>query len=605
MITVRTPRPIDAPAGIVDASGRPTWGSDLIMDVLRLLDIEYAAVLPGSTYRGIHDSAVNYTANRRPELILCNHEMITVAVAHGYAKVAGRPMAAIVHNVVGLLNTSMTIYNAWCDREPVLVLGGTGPVDPVKRRPWIDWIHTANVQGNLVRDYTKWDDQPSSLEAIPQSLLRAYRVAVTQPAGPVYVCFDVELQEKEVARPFKLPDAERYRPAAPSQPDQAALRQVARLLVGAELPLCLADRVGCRGEGVRALAALAELLAMPVVDLGARQSFPTPHPLDFAALQRELLREADVVLGLDVVDLEGATRLPASGGDGATPGAQARSQKVISISQDELIHRGTTADYQALPAVDLPVLGDGGLALPLLIEECRALLDGGARGRVDRRRQALEARQDRLREQQRRYVEQQWDHPQITETRLVAELWQAVKGEEFVFTNGRLRRMAPGVCEIPGPDSNVGSGGAGGAVGSATGVALGSALALKDSGKLPVAILGDGEFLASIQALWTAAHYRIPSLWVINNNRSYFNDEDHQDRVAKMRDRPPENRWIAQRLENPEVDFAAITRTFGLAGEGPIKSAADLGPALSRAVEAVKRGQLAVVDVWTENRSAG
>jgi thiamine pyrophosphate-dependent acetolactate synthase large subunit-like protein len=575
--------------------------------MLRLLDVEYAAVLPGSTFRGIHDSAVNYTANQRPELILVNHEMITVALARGYARATGRPMAAIVHNVVGLLNTGMTIYDAWCDRSPILILGGTGPMDATRRRPWIDWIHTANVQGNLVRDFTKWDDQPASIAAIPESLLRAYRIAVTEPAGPVYVCFDVDLQEEELPAAsggFSLPDVSRYRPAAPPQPDSGALRETARLLVGADLPLAFADRVGRSVEAVRTLVEVSELLAMPVVDLGARHNFPTPHPLDFAGLAKELLSEADVVLGLDVVDLDGAMRLPVDYSTRAAARVEVSGQKVITISLDELVHRGLTTDYQALPAVDVPMLADTSLALPLLLEECRAQLDESARARIERRRQLLEARQERLRQRQRSQIEQQSDHPQITETRLVAELWQAIKNEDFIFSYGRLRRMAPGICEIPGPQRSLASGG-GGAVGAGPGVALGAGLALKTSGKVPVAILGDGETLASIQALWTAAHYQIPSLWVVNNNRSYFNDEDHQDRIARVRDRPPENRWIAQRMEKPEVDFAAITRTFGLHGEGPIKQPSDLAAAFQRGIEAVKRGQLAVIDVWTENRSQG
>ncbi|MBI4493480.1 MAG: thiamine pyrophosphate-binding protein [Chloroflexi bacterium] len=604
MTSVQLPRPVDVPAGIVDAAGRPVWGSDLILDMLRLLEVEYAAVLPGSTFRGIHDSAVNYTANRRPELILCNHEMITVSIARGYARVTGRPMAAIVHNVVGLLNTSMTIYDAWCDRVPVLVLGATGPVDATKRRPWIDWIHTANVQGNLVRDFTKWDDQPASVAAIPDSLLRAYRMAVTEPAGPVYVCFDVSLQEQELPQPFALPNVARYRPAAPPAPDHGALREAARWLVGAERPLVFADRVGRSAQAVRTLVELAELLALPVVDLGARHSFPTPHALDFAGLEKDLLREADVVLGLDLVDLDGALRLPVDYTTRTAARLDVAGQKVIHLSLDELIHRGLTTDYQALPTVDLPMLAEPGVALPLLLEECRTLLDAPARTRIERRRQALESRQGQLRAQQRRYLERQWDHPQITEARVVAELWEAIKDEHFIFTLGRIRRMAPGVCHIAGPEQHLGGGG-GGAVGAGPGVALGSALALKGSGKLPVALMGDGETFSSIQALWTAAHYGIPSLWVVYNNRSYYNDEDHQDRVAKLRDRPPENRWIAQRMERPEVDFAALARTFGLAGEGPVKAASDLGPALRRAVEAVKAGRLAVVNVWTENRSQG
>src|SRR5919202_1245594 len=309
MTTIQPPRPVDVPAGIKDSAGRPLWGSDLIMDMLRLLDIEYAAVLPGSTFRGIHDSAVNYTANQRPELILCNHEMIPVALARGYTRATGRPMVAIVHNVVGLLNAGMTIYDAWCDRSPVVILGGTCPVDATRRRPWIDWIHTANVQGNLVRDFTKWDDQPGSVAAIAESLLRAYRVAVTEPAGPVYVCFDVSLQEQRLEGSVDLPDVARFRPARPQAPDPAALRELASLLA-----------------------------------------------------------EADVVLGLDVIDLEGSTRLRPDPITRAARKLSAEQQKVASISLDELIHRGGTTDYQALPAVDLPILADTSVAIPLLLD---------------------------------------------------------------------------------------------------------------------------------------------------------------------------------------------------------------------------------------------
>ena len=270
MAIAEKPRRTEVPVNVQDQAGEPEWGSDLIMDMLRLLNIEYAAVLPGSTFRGIHDSAVNYTANYMPEFILCNHEMITVSLARGYYRATGKPMVAIVHNVVGLLNTAMTVYDAWCDRAPVIILGGTGPLDSTRRRPWIDWIHTANVQGNFVRGITKWDDQPGSVASIPESIMRAYRIAVTEPAGPVYVCFDVDLQEEALPNSYQLPDVSRFRPAAAPEPDRGALREAAKLLVGAEMPLCLAGRVGATAAGVRTLVELAELLAMPVVDTGTR-----------------------------------------------------------------------------------------------------------------------------------------------------------------------------------------------------------------------------------------------------------------------------------------------------------------------------------------------
>src|SRR5688572_804656 len=163
-------RPI--PAGI----NAPGFGSDVVADTLRALDIPYVALNPGASYRGLHDSLVNYLGNERPQMLLCLHEESAVAIAHGYAKVTGRAMGAIVHSNVGLMHATMAIFNAWCDRMPVIVLGATGPVDAVKRRPWIDWIHTARDQGALVRGYVKWDDQPASPGAAREALLRAANI---------------------------------------------------------------------------------------------------------------------------------------------------------------------------------------------------------------------------------------------------------------------------------------------------------------------------------------------------------------------------------------------------------------------------------------------
>jgi thiamine pyrophosphate-dependent acetolactate synthase large subunit-like protein len=437
-------------------------------------------------------------------------------------------------------------------------------------------------------------------------LLRAYRIAVTDPQGPVYVCFDIRLQEQELVEPFTLPDAARYRPAFPLAPDPGALREVAERLVRAERPVVCADRtVGRSVEAVRTLVELAELLALPVVDRGTAPSFPTPHPLDFAGIEPELLAAADVVLGLDVTDLFGTLRLGADRRDG-------RHQTVISITPDELIHRGLMTDYEPLPTVDLPLLASPAAALPLLLEECRSRLDAAARQRIETRRQALDARQAQLRESQRRQVDAARSGSELTEARLLAEGWEAVKDEDYFVTLGKTRRLNPGLWHIPGPErSSAGGagiqtgGGGGSAVGSGPGVVLGAALALRDSGKLPVGFLGDGDSLMSNQALWTAAHYQVPLLWVVSNNRSYYNDEAFQARLAQRRDRPPENAWIATRIENPEVDFATVARGMGVYGEGPIKQPGELGPALRRAVEVVKRGEPAIVDVWTANRDGG
>jgi thiamine pyrophosphate-dependent acetolactate synthase large subunit-like protein len=287
------------------------FGSDLVIEMLRLLEVPYVALNPGSSFRGIHDSLVNFpgpsTGSGRtagPEMVLCCHEEIAIAVALGYARAIGKPMAAAVHSMVGLQHASMAIYNAWCERQPMLVIGGTGPVATHHRRNWIDWVHTALVQGNLVRDFTKWDDQPGSVEDIPASLMRGYRIATTEPRGPVYLCYDVDHQEAQIAQPLMLPDVTRFSTPTPVGADPDALRQAAAMLSGSQFPVIVADAVGRHKDALPVLAQLAELLAAPVVSAGG-YNMASNHPLNFSTARQETLSRADVVLALDVADMSG------------------------------------------------------------------------------------------------------------------------------------------------------------------------------------------------------------------------------------------------------------------------------------------------------------
>ena len=281
------------------------YGSDLIVDLMKVLGIEYVALNPGSSFRGIHDSLVNYESGHKPnpEMILCCHEEIAVAVAHGYAKATGKIMPAIVHNVVGLQHASMAIYNAWCDRTPIMVMGGTGPMNSSKRRPWIDWIHTALVQGNLVRDFVKWDDQPVGIEAIPSSMMRGYRIAMSDPTGPVYLCFDVTDQEAAIEKEIPLPDPAAFARRRRCRPISTRSKKRRGCLAAAQNPVIVADYVGRNNDAVLSLVELADLLSIPVIDLGARLNFPNTHSLNLTGKNSELIADADVILGLDVMDL--------------------------------------------------------------------------------------------------------------------------------------------------------------------------------------------------------------------------------------------------------------------------------------------------------------
>src|SRR4051812_7821429 len=222
--------------------GPALWGSDYIAQMMRVLGLEYVCVTPGASFRGLHDSLVNYLGDTRPSMLLALHEESAVAIAHGYAKVTGKPLGVVLHANVGLLHASMAIFNAWCERVPMLIYGGNGPMDAASRRPWVDWVHTTTDQAALVRPYLKWDNQPASVAAIPEAMLRAAMIAQTQPCAPTYVIFDSTLQEQKLDKPLPLPDMQRYQPSAAPYPSPDALSAAAELIASAKRPLILAGR---------------------------------------------------------------------------------------------------------------------------------------------------------------------------------------------------------------------------------------------------------------------------------------------------------------------------------------------------------------------------
>jgi thiamine pyrophosphate-dependent acetolactate synthase large subunit-like protein len=554
----------------------PGFGSDVVADTLRALDIPYIAVTPGASYRGLHDSIVNYLGNTTPQMLLCVHEESAVAIAHGYAKVTGKAMAAAVHSNVGLQHATMAMFNAWCDRMAVLVLGATGPVDAVKRRPWIDWIHTARDQGALVRDYTKWDDQPASPGAAREALIRATWIANTAPQGPVYINLDAEMQEAKLAEQVPALDAARYMPAIATAAPADLVQKAAALLKSAKQVVILAGRASRSEAAWNARVALAEALnASVVTDLKIGASFPTDHPLH-AGAPRDVtpesvpaIRNADVILSLDWVDLAGALR--AIGPSFAA--------KIIQVSLDHRIHNGWSMDHQALPPVDLFLSADPDLVVPELV---KAIGGGGAL------RLASPPRAPALAVEQRGFTNE-----------TIARTLRNVLGNRPTTLTHLPISWESDWWTFRHPLDFLGSDGGGG-IGGGPGISVGAALALKGSGRLAVAICGDGDYLMGVTALWTAVHYKIPLLFVIANNRSFYNDELHQERVARTRSRPVENRWIGQRMTDPDIDLAAMGRAQGAAGFGPVNNTAELAAALEKAIAAVDGGQVAIVDVRVE-----
>ncbi len=559
------------------------WGSDVIAQALREQNVPYVCLNPGASYRGLHDSLVNFLGNKTPQMIVCMHEEHAVAMAHGWATVTGTPLAAIVHSNVGLMHASMAVFNAWCNRMPVVLLGATGPVDAMKRRPWIDWIHTCADQGALVRGYTKWDDQPASPAAAVESIRRAFTIARARPAGPCYINLDAAIQEMELDEWPKFEDVARYQPAADNEPPRSAIEQAVAALAKAKNPLILSGRVSRSQEGWDKRVELAEWLGARVLtSLKDAASFPTSHPLyagetgwKLRPSLVELVKKADVVLSLDWVDPAGTVQQAFPPGSGKGP-------VVINVSNDYRIHNGWSMDYEIMPAVDVWMA-----TVPETAVVC--LLEGLASANVAKKPKPAARPLPKVPE-----PDAKSGPVNIND---LARVFAAVTQGQPISIMSRSLGWPPNGNFIESPLDFLGSNGGGG-VGSGPGMAVGAALALRDTapGRIPVAVLGDGDFMMGVNALWTAANQKIPMLLVVANNRSYYNDEEHQKHIAHHRGRPEENAPIGQRMEGPDADLVGIARAQGWDGER-IDDIAAVADGLKRALAAVKAGKCFVLDV--------
>jgi thiamine pyrophosphate-dependent acetolactate synthase large subunit-like protein len=562
------------------------FGSDAIASILRTLDLPYIALNPGASYRGLHDSIVNYLGNRTPQMILCLHDEHAVSIAQGYCKASDRMMAAALHSNVGLMHATMPIFNSWCDRTPVLIIGATGAWDAAKRRPWIEWIHTCSDQAQLIRNYTKWDNQPGSVAATTEALLRAAQIAQTAPRGPVYVNLDVGIQEERLESLPPTPDMSRYPVPQPAQPSAALVEQAARLLSQAKNPVMLAGRCSRSPDAWNARIRLAEKLEIPVLThIKLAAAFPTDHPLHAAPPStrlttgaKKLIAEADVILSLDWLDLGGT--LKQAVGDNV-------KAKIIQVSCDAHAHRGWSMDYHILPPVDVYLMCEPDAAVPLLIDALASLTPtlSPKPGRGGVQNPALSVTQG-----------EGWGEgrQELTLSAVAHALEETTRGIDRCITRLPLG-WSGAYAHFRHPLDYIGFDGGGG-VGAGPGITVGAALALKGSGRLPIGLMGDGDFLMGNTAVWTAVHYGIPCLFIVCNNRSYFNDELHQERMAVTRGRPAENRWIGQRISDPDIDIAAMARSQGASAIGPVTSVEAMRAAVKDAVATVREGGVCVID---------
>jgi len=583
----------------VDELTTERCGSDFMVDVIKQIGFDYIAANPGSSFRGLHESIINYGKNEKPEFLTCCHEESSVAIAHGYFKIDGRPMAVLAHGTVGLQHAAMAIYNAYCDRVPVyIILGNT--LDATNRRPGAEWAHSVQDAAAMVRDYIKWDDTPASLLHFSESAVRAYKIAMTPPMLPVVIVADSDLQENPLAVDTKIRIPKLATPAPP-QGDSAAVGEAARLLVAADNPVIIADRVVRSSAGLKNLIELAETLQAAVVDQGGRMNFPSRHPLNQSARGRAAISEADVILGLEVGDLWGATntvrdQLHKTSRSATKPGA-----KLISLTTGDLYTKGNYQDFQRFPEVDLAIAADAEATLPSLIEAVKRLITADRRRLFSERGTRLKVAADAVLERLSTDAAYAWDASPISTARLASELWAQIRNEDWSLVNGDLSGWPQRLWTLDKPYHHIGrSGGYG--IGYGAPASVGAALANRKYGRLSVNIQNDGDLMYAPGVLWTAAHHHIPLLTVMHNNRAYHQEVMHLQRMANRHNRGIDRPHIGTTIEDPNIDYAKVAQGFGLHAEGPIADPRELGAALKRAIAVVKKGEPALVDVVTQPR---
>jgi acetolactate synthase I/II/III large subunit len=579
-------------AGVIE---RP--GSDFMMDVIKTLDLDYVAANPGSSFRSLHESLVNYGGNKKPELLTCTHEESSVALAHGYAKAAGKPMGVFVHGTVGLQHAAMAVYNAWVDRVPIIMFGGNG-IDANKRRPGTEWNHSVQDAAALVRDFVKWDDAPGSLQHFAESAVRAYKIATTPPMEPVLVMADMDLQEDPIHdKNLKIPKLSR---SIPAQGDSAALAEAARWLVEAKAPLILADRLARDQHGVELLVQLAERLGAPVVDLGSRMNFPNHHALCHSERKRALMRDADVVLLLEVADPWGQFNSVSDPHRNQKFVAK-KDVKIINLSMQDVYIRSNYQDFQRYMPVDLSINGDAQASLPDLIEHVGHLMTSERARVVQERTASLGEQSRRSNDAQREAAARGWDAAPVTTARLAMETYEVVKNEPWSLVVSDRIPWARSLWPATKYHQMLGGSGAQG-VGYAAPGAVGAALANRDKGLLSVTFQPDGDLMYGPGVLWTAAHHKIPLLMVMHNNRGYYQEVMHLQRMAAVHRRRPDQALIGTEIDNPAIDYAKLAQAYGVWSEGPISDPKSLNGALKRALAVVKSGRPALVDVVCQPR---
>ena len=586
-VVVPTAEQVAAEAGPAASVDRSRFvenpAADFMTDVFKSLNLEYVTTNPGSSFEFLQESLINYGRNEMPELLTCLHEESAVGMGHGYAKADGKPMMALLHGTVGLMHASMAIYNAYADRVPIYIVAGH------HQEPGggVNAYHSAQDLGALVRDYVKWDDETKTVGRFAESAVRAYRIAMTPPMGPVLITIDHDLQGEPLddRAGLRIPNLTM---SAPPQGDANAVRETARLLIEAERPQIDCERSARTQAGVDRLIELAELLQCPV-NGGDRLNFPTRHALAGTGGEDY---EPDLILGLEVNDMFGRAQA-----------MNRRGGRSVSISSVELSHGTNIRDYGRYAEVDLSIPADAEATLPALIEEVRQQMSARDRRRFAARGETITESHRAFREQERLRASYGWNSSPVSTARLVSEVWAQVRNDDWAIVSP-IRFLSSWPKRLWDMDQRyqyIGEQGAGG-IGYGAPASVGAALANKKHGRLSVNFQCDGDLNFAPGVLWTAVHHQIPLLTIMHNNRAYHAEVMFVQRSAARHRRGEDRAHIGTTLRDPDISYTAMAQAYGMYAEGPLEDPNDLAPAIERALARVRAGEPALIDVITQPR---
>jgi acetolactate synthase I/II/III large subunit len=584
--------------------GRP--GSDFMVDVIKTLNIKYLPANPASSYRAIHESLIDYGKNTMPEFLTCTHEEAGVGIAHGYYKIANKPLMTLCHGTVGLMHATMNIYNAYCDRVPVIVVNGND-LDAAHRPPGVPTVHSAQDINAIVREFTKWDDTPVSAQHFSESFVRAYQIAMTPPCAPVAISLDDGLATEPIRDYGQKLFIPKYVPTAAPAGELGAVREAAKLLVNAERPVIVADRAVNSQRGIALLVQLAELLQAPVVRQNGRLNFPNTHYL----IRPEIvISQADVIIGLELADYWNTVNRFTDNnaqGVGSVSSRIKPGTKLISISTLQLLTKSNYQEFQRFQSVDVPIAGDVEATLPALIDAVKVALPDNRKDAIAKRGQAVKEAHMKGRDETKQLAAIAWDASPISTARLCMEIYAQIKDMDWslVPSSGNVSNWPQRLWAMDKYYHYTGDSGGYG-VGWGAPASVGGALANRDEGRFSVSIQGDGDMMYAPGAFWTAARHKIPLLTVMHNNRGYHQEVMHVQRLANFRNRTVnvgnDLGPIGTSIMNPDIEYHKLAESVGWWAKGPIKDPAELGPAIKEAIAVVKSGQPALLNVWTQPR---